>query len=42
MEARLPTTGGDSRAAEAPETRGKTVPWVEMVTKIHAHKESVK
>lgn len=25
MEAGLPTTGGDSRAAEAPETRGKTV-----------------
>lgn len=41
MGAGLPTTGGDSRAAEAPETCGETAPGADMVTKIHAQKESV-
>ena len=41
MEAGPRTTGGDSQAAEAPETDGETAPGVDMATKIHAQKESV-
>ena len=34
VEAGLPSTWGDGRAAEAPKTCGETAPWVYTVTKI--------